>query len=175
MSEDLRYPIGKFSPKKSLTDVERQTCIDDLAGLPNSLTLAVDGLTDVQLDTPYRDGGWTVRQVVHHLADSHANAYVRMKLATTETNPLIKTYDEQAWSEQTDALGAPVSLSLDFIDALHGRWTWWLRTLKPEDFKRRLQHPEGTAADVDGLLQLYAWHGQHHLTHITNLAARNKW
>lgn len=175
MSEDLRYPVGRFRRNGALSDADRIGCIDALAALPSSLTLAVDGLTDPQLDTPYRDGGWTVRQVVHHIADSHANAYVRMKLAVTETNPLIKTYDENAWAEQADALKAPVSLSLDFIDALHGRWTWWLRTLQPLDFARGLQHPEGSAADVDGLLQLYAWHGRHHLAHITNLAARNNW
>jgi uncharacterized damage-inducible protein DinB len=175
MSEDLRYPVGKFAPQRSLSDVDRIACIDEIAALPSSLTLAVDGLTDAQLDTPYRDGGWTVRQVVHHLADSHANAYIRMKLAATEEDPLIKAYDEQVWSDQADAKAAPVSLSLDLIDALHGRWTWWMRSLPTDVFNRGLRHPESGTLTVDKLLQLYAWHGRHHLAHITGVAGRNKW
>jgi len=175
MPDDLRYPIGTFSPKRSLTEADRLACINDIAGLPSRLTLAVDGLTDAQLDTPYRDDGWTVRQVVHHLADSHTNAYVRMKLAATEANPTIRPYDEQAWAEQADSKIAPVSLSLDFIDALHRRWTWWMRSLDQAAFTRGLQHPASGALTVDYLLQLYAWHGNHHLAHVTNLAARNKW
>jgi hypothetical protein len=175
MSEDLRYPIGKFSPARALTDADRCTRIDDIAGLPSHLTLAVDGLTDPQLDTPYRDDGWTVRQVVHHLADSHANAYVRMRLAATEANPTIKPYDERAWAELSDSRTAPIGLSLDFLEALHGRWTWWMRTLDQSVFTRGLQHPVNGALTVDFLLQLYAWHGNHHLAHITNLAARNRW
>ncbi len=175
MSDDLRYPIGRFAVNGKLTEAERLACIDTIAALPSRLTLAVDGLTDAQLDTPYREGGWTVRQVVHHLADSHANAYVRMKLAATEDDPTIRAYDEKLWAEATDARSAPVGLSLDFIDALHGRWTWWLRTLPPEAFWRGLKHPVSGAMDIDTLLQLYAWHGRHHLAHITNLAAQNKW
>lgn len=175
MSDDLRYPVGHFAPKAALTDVDRIGCIDEIAALPSGLTLAVDGLTDAQLDTPYRDGGWNVRQVVHHLADSHANAYIRMKLAATEANPAIKAYDEAVWSEQSDARTAPVSLSLDFIEALHGRWTWWMRTLDAAAFARPLRHPESGNMTVDLLLQLYAWHGRHHLAHITGLATRNRW
>jgi len=175
MSDDLRYPIGKFRRSGTLSEAERIVCIDTIASLPSSLTLAVDGLTDAQLDTPYREGGWTVRQVVHHLADSHANAYVRMKLATSEDVPTIKTYDEKLWSEAVDARTAPVGLSLDFLDALHGRWTWWLRSLPQEAFLRGLQHPEAGAMDLDALLELYAWHGRHHLAHITKLAAQHNW
>lgn len=175
MSDNLRYPIGRFAVNGPLTEAERLACIDTIAALPSQLTLAVDGLTDAQLDTPYREGGWTVRQVVHHLADSHANAYVRMKLAATEDDPTIKPYDEKLWSDAVDARTAPVGLSLDFIDALHCRWTWWMRTLPPEAFSRRLKHPESGAMDIDTLLQLYAWHGRHHLAHITNLAAANSW
>lgn len=175
MSDDLRYPIGKFTRNGSLGEAERLACIDTIAALPSRLTLAVDGLTDAQLDTPYREGGWTVRQVVHHLADSHANAYIRMKLAATEDVPTIRPYDEKLWSETLDAKTAPVGLSLDFIDALHCRWTWWLRSLSPDAFSRGLKHPEAGDMDVDALLQLYAWHGRHHLAHITNLVARNKW
>jgi hypothetical protein len=175
MSDDLRYPIGRFKRSATLTDTDRLARIDDLAALPSRLLLAVDGLTDTQLDTPYRDEGWTVRQVVHHLADSHANAYVRMKLALTEANPVIKPYDEGAWATLADSQAAPVVLSLDLLDALHSRWAWWLRSLAPQDFTRPLRHPESGETTVDGLLELYAWHGQHHLAHIANLAGRNGW
>ncbi|HUF47249.1 MAG TPA: bacillithiol transferase BstA [Vicinamibacterales bacterium] len=175
MTDDLRYPIGRFTRNGSLSDADRQSRIDDLAALPSRLTLAVDGLTDVQLDTPYRDEGWTVRQVVHHLADSHANAYMRMKLALTEPSPVIRAYDERAWAGLADSQAAPVILSLDLIDALHCRWTWWLRTLAPADFTRPLVHPESGETTVEGLLELYAWHGRHHLAHITNVTARNGW
>lgn len=175
MSDDARYPIGKFSPVRALDEAARIERIDAIAALPNDLLLAVDGLTDTQLDTPYREGGWTVRQVVHHVADSHANAYIRMRLATTETEPTIKPYDEVQWAMLADSRGAPVSLSLDFLEALHARWTWWMRTLAPEQFSRRFRHPDHGPRDVDWLLQLYAWHGQHHLAHITGLAARNNW
>jgi len=175
MSDDLRYPVGPFAPKAALTDVERLACIDEIAALPSSLTLAVDGLTDAQLDTPYREGGWTVRQVVHHLADSHVNAYIRMKFAATEDNPLIKAYEEKDWSNQSDARTAPVGLSLDFIESLHGRWTWWMRTFDAATFARPLRHPESGDMTIDLLLQLYAWHCRHHLAHITGLATRNKW
>ena len=175
MSDDARYPIGKFSPLPALDDAGRLERIDAIAALPNDLMLAVDGLTDAQLDTPYRDGGWTVRQVVHHVADSHTNAYIRMRLAVTEDEPTIKPYDEVLWAKLADSESAPVSLSLDVIDALHKRWTWWMRTLEPALFSRRFRHPEHGPRDMDWLLQLYAWHGQHHLAHITGLSARNNW
>jgi hypothetical protein len=175
MSSDLQYPIGKFDRKPSMSETDRLVLIEEIASLPDNLALAVEGLTDAQLDTPYRDGGWTVRQVVHHLADSHLNAYLRMKLAATESNPAIKTYDEKAWAEQADARTAPVDLSLEFLDALHNRWTWWLRTLQPHEFERAVEHPELSTFRVDDMVQLYAWHSRHHLAHITGLVERNRW
>jgi hypothetical protein len=175
MTDDLRYPVGRFKRTGPLSPADRMARIDQIAALPDGLTLAVDGLTDAQLDTPYRDGGWTPRQIVHHLADSHANAYIRMKLAATEEQPTIRTYDQDAWSLLADGRSAPVSLSLDLIDALHSRWSWWLRALEPPVFGRAALHPESGAMSIDTFLELYAWHGRHHLAQITGLAARNRW
>jgi hypothetical protein len=175
MTTDLQYPIGKFDRNPSISQTDRLAMIENLASLPDNLALAVEGLTDAQLDTPYRDGGWTVRQVVHHLADSHLNAYTRMKLAATESTPTVKAYDEKAWAELADARTAPVDLSLEFLDALHNRWTWWLRTLQPSEFERSVEHPEHRTFRVDDMLQLYAWHSRHHLAHITGLVERNQW
>ncbi len=136
---------------------------------------AIAGLNEEQLDTPYRDGGWTVRQVVHHVADSHMNAYVRFRLALTEQEPVIKPYDEAAWAELADAKDAPPEISLALIDALHDRWTRLLRSMSGADFLRQFRHPELGAVPLEKNLALYAWHGKHHVAHITRLRERMQW
>lgn len=172
---DLRYPIGRFQPVTSLTPAERVTCIEQIAAAPEGLRRAVQGLDDRQLDTPYRPGGWTVRQVVHHVPDSHLNAYTRFKLACTEESPAIKTYDEARWAELAEARTAPIDVSLDLLTLLHRRWVLFLRTLGPADFARTVRHPEWGAPTVDFLLAQYAWHGRHHTAHITSLRDRMGW
>lgn len=174
---DPRYPIGRFDrPKTALTAVERSTAIDVLANAPRGLRSAVDGLSDSQLDTPYRDGGWTVRQVVHHVADSHMNAYVRCKLALTEDTPTIKPYDEARWATLDDARSPLVPESLALIDALHARWVYQLRRLQPADFARAVNHPEWKGPmSLDVLVALYSWHSRHHTAHITTLRQRRGW
>jgi len=136
---------------------------------------AVTGLTEEQVDSPYRPGGWTVRQVVHHVPESHLNSYTRFKLAITEDEPTIKPYFEDRWAELDDARQAPIALSLDLLDALHGRWIWFLRSLKQEDFQRTFRHPEIGVVSIDKNIALYAWHGQHHVAHITSLRKRMGW
>jgi len=172
---DLRYPIGRFRPVTSLTPAERVTCIEQIAAAPEGLRRAVQGLDDRQLDTPYRPGGWTVRQVVHHVPDSHLNAYTRFKLACTEESPAIKTYDEARWAELAEARTAPIDVSLDLLTLLHRRWVLFLRTLGLADFARTVRHPEWGAPTVDFLLAQYAWHGRHHTAHITSLRDRMGW
>jgi len=168
----LRYPVGRYEPPAVPLSAEtRERLIDEIAAAPAELRAAVDGLSDAALDTPYRPGGWTVRQVVHHVPDSHLNSYVRFKLAMTERHPTIRTYDEAAWAEQADARRAAIGPSLDLLDALHARWTAWLRTLGPDDWTRTLEHPEMGTLSLDQLLALYAWHGRHHVAHITSLRA----
>lgn len=173
--ENLRYPIGRFQPRPSLDARERVDLIEQIEALPEQLRNSVSGLTDEQLDTPYRPGGWTVRQVVHHLPDSHMNAYVRFKLAATEDTPTIRPYDQESWAEQADAREAPIELSLRILDALHARWGWWLRSLSEEDWNRSFDHPEIGRVRLDANLQLYAWHCAHHLAHIRNLMERMGW
>lgn len=175
MMNDLRYPIGRFQRPSTVTADERAQWIDAIAEAPARLREAVADLSDDQLDTPYRPGGWTVRQVVHHVPDSHLNSYVRFKWALTEDAPVIKTYDEKAWAELTDARTAPIEQSLALLDALHTRWVAWLRTLEEPDFARTIQHPEWKAISVDQLLALYAWHGRHHVAHITALREHEGW
>ena len=175
MTADLRYPVGKFSRSATITAAQRGDLIDELSRLPERVTNATRGLSREQLDTPYRDGGWTVRQVVHHLADSHMNAYIRMRLATTETHPAVKTYDEQAWSELADSRTAPIELSIALLDSLHRRWVMWLRLLEGDAFSRTVQHPEWGSINVDNLIELYAWHCRHHVAHITELRKRSHW
>ncbi len=177
---DLQYPIGKFAWSRTgdgllTTAAEREEWIAEIEETPARLWAAVTGLTDAQLDTPYRPGGWTVRQVVHHFADSHINAYVRFRLALTETEPAIKPYDERAWAQLSDARTAPADLSLTLLEALHQRWVILLRSLKPEDFSRKLNHPELGPVALEKYLALYAWHGKHHLAHITSLQERSGW
>ena len=176
MTIDLRYPIGKLVRPKSLTPTERKTAIEAIAKAPAAMRSAVSGLTDTQLGTPYRQGGWTVRQVVHHVADSHMNAYTRFKLALTEDNPTIKPYDEAKWAELEDGKSTLVDHSLALLDALHARWVFLLERMKPADFSRTVIHPEHDATmSLDALLSDYSWHGKHHVAHITSLRERSGW
>jgi len=172
---DLRYPVGKFEFAGTPSNKERQTLIDQIAATPEKMRAAVVGLDDEQLNTPYRPEGWTVRQVVHHVPESHMNSYIRFKLAMTEEEPTIKTYFEDRWAQLDDAQQAPVDLSLNLLDTLHERWVWFLRSLKEEDFQRCFRHPELGAVSVDKNIALYAWHGRHHVAHITSLRERMGW
>jgi hypothetical protein len=160
---------------RPLSEVERSALIDAIDGHPGRLRAAVAGLTDEQLDTPYREDGWTPRQVVHHVVDSHVNAYVRFKLALTEDNPTIRTYEEHVWAELPDAKSAPVEGSLAILDALHERWVSVLRNMGPEDFARPLHYPGVGDVTVDALLEIYGWHGPHHEAHVTTLRKRMGW
>lgn len=175
MSDDLKYPVGKFQRPASLSLDQRQSAIAAIAAVPPKLRAAVRGLTETQLDTPYRPGGWTVRQVVHHVPDSHSNAYTRFKLTLTEDVPTIKPYDEEAWAKLDDTRTTPIETSLVMMDVLHDRWVRLLRSIAPADFARKLNHPENGMMNLDQLLALYAWHGDHHVAHITSLRARNGW
>jgi uncharacterized damage-inducible protein DinB len=172
---DPRYPIGKFERRDELTPAERRQMIDDIAAVPARMRDAVSGLTPAQLHTAYREGGWTLRQVVHHVPDSHLNAYVRFKLALTEDTPTIKPYDEARWAELPDTHDTPLRTSLTMLEALHERWVCLLRHMKPDDFRRKLTHPESGEMTVDALLGLYAWHGKHHVAHITSTRERHGW
>jgi hypothetical protein len=173
---DLRYPIGKFEHRGPGTAAQREAWIEDIAALPRRLREAVAGLDDAQLDTPYRPGGWTVRQVVHHLADSHINSYVRFRLAVTEDGPTIKPYQQHLWAELPDARTADIAVSLGLLEHLHDRWVRLLRTFGAADFARPFRHPERNALlDVDWMVQMYSWHGRHHVAHITELRRREGW
>lgn len=173
---DLRYPIGKFAYDGAMTDARRAACVARISAAPAALRAAVAGLSDAQLDTPYRPDGWTVRQVVHHVPDSHLNAYVRMRLALTEDVPTIKPYEEARWAELPDARTLPVEVSLALLEALHVRWTALLRTFGAVEGARQLRHPEhGRLMTIDELLALYAWHGEHHVAHVTSLRDRSGW
>lgn len=171
---DERYPIGKFTPVQELTAAERKAAIDQVAAAPTIFRRAVSGLDDAQLDTPYRSGGWTVRQVAHHLPDSHMNAYMRFKWGLTEDIPAIKTYEEKDWAK-TPETRAPIAMSLDLLTALHERWVTLLRAMRPDDFARTIKHPEWGTPSLDTLLALYAWHGRHHTAHVTTLRQRMGW
>jgi uncharacterized damage-inducible protein DinB len=173
--ENLKYPIGRFVFDKDVTPEKRRAWIDDTAGLPARARQATAGLSSAQLDTPYRDGGWTVRQVVHHMADSHMNSFTRFKLALTETNPQIKAYDQDAWSKTADAARTDIELSLRLLEGLHGRWAALLSSMAPEDYARTFVHPENGLMTLDRALQIYAWHCRHHVAHITELRARKGW
>lgn len=174
MDADLRYPVGKFQRLENINDNQRRVFIDAIAETPAKLRAAVAGLNDQQLDTPYRPGGWTVRQVVHHLADSHLNSFTRFKLALTEQEPTIKPYDEALWAELPDSK-TPIELSLPLLEGLHKRWTILLNSLNTSDWQRTFRHPERGTMTLTDNLQLYAWHGRHHVTHITALRERNGW
>ena len=172
---DLRYPIGPFKMEENLAMQRRQELIEQISQAPAGMRAAVKGLNDSQLDTPYRAGGWTVRQVVHHVPDSHLNAYTRLKLALTENQPTIRAYDEKLWAGLAEARTAPVELSLQLLEALHRRWVLQWQAMQPEDFSRSLHHPEHGLRTLDWLLCLYAWHGRHHAAHITSLRERMGW
>jgi len=172
---DLRYPIGKFSYADAPNESQKLALLDDIAQTPFNLRAAVKGLSNEQLDTPYRPEGWTVRQVTHHMPDSHANAYVRFKLALTEDNPTIKPYAEDRWAELADSKATPIEVSLTLLDSLHDRWVRLLRSLTPEEWKRTFQHPEVGPMTLEKTLALYAWHGKHHVAHVTELRKRNSW
>jgi uncharacterized damage-inducible protein DinB len=174
--DDPRYPIGPFSFQGPLDERERRECIARIAAAPERLRAAVDGLTEAQLATPYRDGGWTVRQVVHHVPDSHLNAYTRFRLTLTEPTPTIRPYFEDRWAELPDAREAPIAISLDLLAALHRRWVALLEQIPPVQWKARLVHPEmGRELVLEELLALYAWHGEHHTAHVTALRRRRGW
>jgi len=175
MSEDdLRYPVGKAVYDPQPTPQKRAAWITEIRELPAHLRAAIAGLTSAQLDTPYRDGGWTVRQVVHHLADSHMNSFARFKLALTENNPTIKPYDEKAWALTADSV-MDIASSLSILEGLHARWTLLLSSLSPEQWERTFVHPEGGVQKLDRTLQTYAWHCRHHVAHITTLRMRSGW
>jgi DinB family protein len=171
---DERYPIGKFTPVQQLSAAERAAGIEQIAAAPATFRRAVAGLDDVQLDTPYRNGGWTVRQVAHHLPDSHMNAYMRFKWGLTEDVPAIKTYEEKDWAK-TPETTAPIATSLDLLTALHARWVNLLRGMRPADFARTVKHPDWGTPSLDTLVALYAWHGRHHTAHVTSLRDRMEW
>ena len=171
---DLQYPVGRFTKVLTLEPAQRGEYIDQIAAAPGLLRRAVTGLDERQIDTPYRPGGWTVRQVVHHVPESHLNAYVRCKLALTEDVPTIKPYDQTRWAETPDA-HAPVEVSLTLLESLHAKWVLLLRGLGPDDFGRRFNHPESGVNTLDSVLATYAWHGRHHTAHITGLRERMGW
>lgn len=170
---DPRYPIGADPESITAADIPRH--IASLAALPENLRSAVYGLSDAQLDTPYREGGWTVRQLVHHIADSHMNAYIRTRLALTEDWPMIKPYDEKLWAELADCRALPASVSLDLLDPLHRRWVALLESLSEKDWQRGYQHPERGRTSLLQMLALYEWHSRHHVAHITELRKNRGW
>jgi DinB superfamily len=172
---DLRYPIGKFTYNAPPTEDQKQKYLADIEQTPSNLRKALQGLSAEQLDTPYRPEGWTVRQVVHHVPDSHLNAYLRFKLALTEDEPTIKPYAEDRWAQLGDTQATPVEVSLAMLDSLHDRWVRLLRSLKPEDWKRTFRHPELGLMPLEKNLALYSWHGRHHIAHITALRERSGW
>jgi DinB family protein len=176
MDVDPRYPIGLFRMEAdALAPGQRETLIEQIAEAPAKLREAVRGLSSEQLDTPYRPGGWTARQVVHHLPDSHMNAYIRFKLALTEEEPALRTYEEGEWAKLADVRDTPVEVSLDLLGALHQRWVLLLRALSAREFARAARHPGWGRVSVDWLLAQYAWHGRHHVAHITSLRDRMGW
>ena len=176
METDLRYPIGKFHRPGALTDAQRAEFISAIEETPAKVRAAVKGLNERQLDTPYRPGGWTVRQVVHHVPDSHMNAYVRFKLGLTEDEPTIKPYEEAKWAELADAKTSAIEPSLALLENLHMRWVLLLRSLGPAEWARKFRHPEcEKPMALDDQLALYAWHGRHHVAHITALREREQW
>jgi hypothetical protein len=172
----LRYPVGEYSPKKDITSGDVTANIQTIETFPEKLKLAVKGLNDTQLDTQYRGGGWTIRQVVHHVVDSHINSYTRFKLTLTEDTPAIRPYFEDRWAELPDAKSAPVELSLQLLEALHNRWVVMLKNIAKDELKRKFFHPESRQEmALDELMGLYAWHCRHHLAHITELKKRMNW
>ena len=172
---DLRFPIGKFEWPKSVPAETRSRLIGEIAAAPAAFHEAVKGLDDAQLDTPYRPDGWTVRQLVHHVADSHMNSFIRFRLALTEEEPVVKPYDQEKWAGLHDCLTAPIELSLRLLESLHSRWVAMLGSFSEADFARTFRHPEVGVLRLDANLALYAWHGRHHAAHITGLRDRMSW
>lgn len=175
MTSDPRFPIGKFQYGGAPTPAQREGFIGDIERAPAAIRTVIDGLTAAQLSTPYRPGGWTVRQVIHHVPDSHMNAYVRFKLALTEDAPTIKTYAEDRWAELADTKSTPIEVSLMLLESLHDRWVHLLRSMKPDDWKREFRHPELGVVPLEKNVALYAWHGKHHVAHVTELRKRMGW
>jgi hypothetical protein len=173
--DDLRYPVGKFRFPDSVSAPELALFIDQIAEAPARMRGAISGLSDSQLDTPYRPGGWTVRQLAHHVPDSHINSYMRFRLALTEEEPVIKPYEEKRWAELPDARSMPVEPSLMLLESLHARWVPLLRSLSDADWKRTFRHPELGLVSLEKNAALYAWHGRHHVAHITALRERMGW
>jgi hypothetical protein len=175
MSGDPRYPVGKFSGPIEQNEQQRHASLATMAALPENLRAAVHGLTEAQLDTPYREGGWTVRQLVHHVADSHINAYVRCRRALTEDWPAVNAYDEKLWAQLADAHTVPVETSLHLLEALHSRWVALLGSLTETDWQRGYVHSENGRETLAKMLQVYDWHCHHHLAHVTELRTRMGW
>jgi uncharacterized damage-inducible protein DinB len=172
---DPRYPIGKYEPKP-YSEEQKETWLADIRFLPELIEQSVSNLDEKQLQTPYREGGWTVHQLVHHIADSHMNAYIRFKLGYTETNPAIKPYEEKLWAETQDVKNLPVNISVTLLFALHRRWYEFLESLQPDDWQRTVFHPEHKKEmSLWFLLGMYAWHGRHHTAHITGLREKMGW
>jgi uncharacterized damage-inducible protein DinB len=172
---DPRYPIGKYEPQAFSPELKNSLLLD-IKSLPDNLEMALHNLDEYQLDTPYREGGWTVKQVVHHIADSHMNAYIRFKLGLTEDSPLIKPYDEKEWAKLPDVINVPVNVSATLLHALHQRWYATIKDLTEDQFARTVVHPEGNRKmDLWFMLGLYAWHGKHHVAHITTLRKNKGW
>ena len=173
---DARYPIGPFQPRTELDATERRQLIDEIGETPRRLREAVTGLDQQQLDTPYREGGWTVRQVVHHVPDSHLNGFIRLKLALTEDEPTIRPYDQETWARLEDVRVTPIETSLTLLESLHDRWVGLMRSMPEAAFRRTFNHPDHAGTQtVDWLVAMYAWHGRHHVAHITTLRERRGW
>lgn len=176
MSGDPRYPTGRYQPPEHITDAHCTAWLHDIESLPTLLRAAIWGLNDEQLDTPYREGGWTLRQVVHHIPDSHLNAYCRFKLALTEDHPTIRPYEEARWAELPEARALPCEPSLVLLDGLHARWAAMMIAMTPEQFDRSYYHPENKKdSTLRWVLGMYAWHGKHHVAHITALRTARGW
>ena len=173
--DELRYPVGTFQKPEKISQEERQKYIYEISVAPSLLRKAVSGLDNSQLDTPYREGGWTIRQVVHHLPDSHINAYMRFKLALTENNPLIRTYEESLWAELPEAKTAPIDMSLFLLESLHKRWVSAMQSIPNDAFNLTYRHPESGLYTLDQQIAMYAWHGKHHIAQITGLITRMNW
>lgn len=175
-TEDLRYPIGKFQPAEvAMTDEERRELINQIAETPQKLRAAVAGLNEQQLDTPYRPEGWTLRQVVHHLLDSNISAFMRFRFTLTEDQPTIQPYDQVKWAQLPDSGTAPIEMSITAMDGLHRRFAFMLRAMTPEQWLRMYRHPERGLMSLNTALRMYAWHGRHHVAHITQLRKRMGW
>ena len=172
---DPRYPIGKFNYEGPPSEEQRKKLIEDIAQTPAALRAAVNGLSPERIETPYRDGGWTVRQVVHHVPESHMNAYIRFKLALTEDQPTVKPYEEDRWAKLSDVQSTPLEVSLSLLELLHDRWVRVLKSIRPEEWKRSFKHPQLGVVPLEKNLCLYSWHGRHHVAHITELRKRMSW